>query len=64
MAIILDRLKPKKKKKKLSALAKLKKVLAWYENFAVYVQHASHNLHDEACEYADKTENAIKKKYN
>jgi hypothetical protein len=46
----------KKKKKKLSALAKLKKVLEWYENFAEYIRDDDADLHDRACEYADNTE--------
>lgn len=48
--------KPKKKKKKLSALAKLKMQLDWYENFATHIYYADPNLYDEACEHADETE--------
>ena len=48
--------KSKKKKKKLSALARYKLRLEWYQNFADYVQDQKPNLHDDACEYADNLE--------
>jgi hypothetical protein len=48
--------KPKKKKKKLSALAKLKMQLEWYENFGSYISDMDSKLHNEACEHADNLE--------
>jgi hypothetical protein len=48
--------KPKKKKKKLSALAKLKMQLEWYNNFVDFIQDVDDNLYDDACKYADELE--------
>ena len=48
--------KPKKKKKKLSALARYKLRLEWYQNFADYVQFNKSAFHNDACEYADNLE--------
>ena len=48
--------KKKKKKLSMSALAKLKMRLEWYENFALYILEADSTIHDEACDYADELE--------
>ena len=45
-----------KEKRLLIKIEKLKKSLAWYENFASFVQDQDHHLHDYACSYADDYE--------
>lgn len=33
-----------------------KKVIAWFNDFADYIENVNINIYNEACEFADKTE--------